>query len=130
MNAKVKNPFGWLEIYVDDITRAQKFYETVLQIKMVNMKMPEGMENMQMISFPWNEAEGGISGALVKMENMKPGAGGTLAYFSCEDCSEEIARVTNAGGIVYQEKFSIGDYGYCGICADTEGNSIGFHSMK
>ena len=32
---------------------------------MVNMEMPEGMENMQMIRFPWNETKGGISGALL-----------------------------------------------------------------
>ena len=125
-----KNPFTWLEIYVEDLARAQKFYETVLQIEMTTMPMPEGMGDFQMVSFPWAEGKPNISGALVKSEMMKPAAGGTLAYFACEDCATEIARVAAAGGKVCKEKFPIGDYGFCGICADTEGNMIGFHSMK
>ena len=38
--------------------------------------------------------------------------------------------VEKSGGKVLKEKFSIGNYGFCGICEDTEGNTIGFHSMK
>jgi predicted enzyme related to lactoylglutathione lyase len=34
---KAKNPFTWLEIYVDDLARAQKFYEEVLEIEMIAM---------------------------------------------------------------------------------------------
>ncbi|MFN2429208.1 MAG: VOC family protein, partial [Cryomorphaceae bacterium] len=33
MTAQPKNPFTWVEIYVEDMRRAQKFYEAVLQIK-------------------------------------------------------------------------------------------------
>jgi uncharacterized protein len=29
-----------------------------------------------------------------------------------------------------QPKMSIGDYGFCSIVMDTEGNTIGLHSMK
>ena len=29
----MKNPFTWVEIYVEDMQRAQKFYENVLQIE-------------------------------------------------------------------------------------------------
>ncbi|HNR20555.1 MAG: VOC family protein [Bacteroidetes bacterium] len=130
MATQTKNPFGWVEIYVDDTSRAQKFYETVLAIQMSELPMPEGMGNMKMISFPWAETERNISGALVKMDNMKPGTGGTLVYFSCDDCSVEESRVAGAGGKVLQPKMSIGDYGFCSIVMDTEGNSIGLHSMK
>ncbi|MBK9257320.1 MAG: VOC family protein [Saprospiraceae bacterium] len=130
MATNAKNPFTWVEIYVEDMSRAQKFYETVLEIQMTELPMPEGIDEMQMISFPWEENEKNISGALVKMEHMKPGSGGTLVYFACEDCSVEESRVTSAGGKVLQSKMSIGDYGFCSIAMDTEGNSIGLHSMK
>ncbi|WP_370870505.1 VOC family protein [Daejeonella sp.] len=35
MAAQAKNPFTWVEIYVDDMGRAQKFYESLLQIKRI-----------------------------------------------------------------------------------------------
>lgn len=130
MVLQTKNPFTWIEIYVEEMRRAQQFYETVLDIKMSLLPMPEGMNNMQMMSFPWVENGKNSSGALVKMNNMKPGQGGILVYFECEDCSVEESRVKNAGGEVLQSKMAIGDYGFCSIVIDTEGNSIGLHSMK
>lgn len=125
-----RNPFTWMEIYVSDMSRAQKFYETVLNIKMEALPMPEGMGEMEMVSFPWAENEPGISGALVKMEGMGPGPGGSLPYFACQDCSVEESRVEAAGGKVCQAKMSIGNYGFCSIVMDTEGNTIGLHSMS
>ena len=130
METTTKNPFTWVEIYVDDMSRAQKFYETVLNIELDELPMPEGMGEMQMMSFPWSENERNISGALVKMEHMKAGTGGTLVYFACDDCSLEESRVENAGGKVLQPKMAIGDYGFCSIVMDTEGNSVGLHSMS
>jgi len=129
MTTPTKNPFTWVEIYVNDMSRAQKFYETVLDVKLVEMPM-EGMGNLQMLSFPWAENEPNISGALVKMDDMGPGAGGTLAYFTCTDCSVEEARVEKAGGKILQPKMSIGEHGYCSIVMDTEGNHVGLHSME
>jgi uncharacterized protein len=47
------NPFGRIEIYVSDMTRAQSFYESVFQVKLENMAMPDGMDDgMQMLAFP------------------------------------------------------------------------------
>lgn len=133
--ATSKNPFVWTEIYVDDLTRAQKFYETVLEIEMSALPIPEGMDAanddcFEMVSFPGDMNAAGISGALVKSAAMKPGASGTLIYFGCKDCAVEISRAAKAGGKVLQEKMSIGQYGFCGTVKDTEGNVIGFHSME
>lgn len=130
MSAQPKNPFTWVEIYVDDMSRAQKFYETILDIKMVELPMPDGMNEMLMLSFPWAEGEKNISGALVKMQDVKPGNGGTIVYFDCDDCALEESRVENAGGKVLQAKMSIGNYGFCSMISDTEGNVVGLHSMK
>ena len=129
METNIKNPFTWVEIYVDDMIRAQKFYETVLQIKMIPMQTPGDFGDLEMLSFPWAEGESNISGALCRTSEMKPGAGGTLVYFACEDCAAESSRVAEAGGQVLQPKFPIGEHGFCSIVMDTEGNTIGLHSM-
>lgn len=132
-----KNPFVWTEIYVEDMDRAKKFYETVFDIEMNSLPVPTGMdvdksnENyFEMMAFPSNMSIYGVSGTLVKSNTYKPGAGGTLVYFGCDDCAVEMGRVAENGGKVLQDKMSIGEYGFCGICSDTEGNTIGFQSMK
>ena len=125
----MKNPFAWVEIYVSDMERAQKFYESVFNITMTPMQTPGEFGDLEMVSFPWVEDGHNISGALCKMSDMSPGNGGTLVYFGCDDCSVELSRVANAGGTVLQEKMSLGEHGFCGIALDSEGNSIGFHSM-
>ncbi len=130
MATPTKNPFTWVEIYVDNMGRAQKFYEAVLKIKMIPMQTPEDFSGLEMLSFPWAEGGTNISGALCKTREMKPGTGGTLVYFTCEDCATETSRVEAAGGQVLQEKFQIGEHGFCSVVMDTEGNTIGLHSMK
>ncbi|MBK9107581.1 MAG: VOC family protein [Saprospiraceae bacterium] len=130
MTAQAKNPFTWVEIYVEDMGRAQKFYESVLQINMVSLQAPGDFGDLEMLSFPWIEGGSNISGALCKTSHVKPGAGGTMVYFACDDCSVEESRVEDAGGKVLQVKMPIGDYGFCAVVMDTEGNSIGLHSMK
>lgn len=129
MSSNNRNTFTWVEIYVNDMQRARAFYEQVLQLELVDLETPESVGEMHMVSFPWKEGAPNISGALVKMADMKPGSGGTLVYFGCEDAGVEISRVEAAGGKVLQPKMAIGQYGFCGICMDTEGNTIGFHSM-
>ena len=125
-----KNPFTWIEIYVEDMSRAQKFYESVLQIEMVPMLTPGEIGDLEMVSFPFVDGAINTSGALCKTSSMKPGTGGPVVYFTCDDCAVESSRVINAGGQVLQEKFQIGEHGFCSICMDTEGNTIGLHSMK
>ena len=132
MNIK-RNPVGWFEIYVIDIDRAQAFYETVLNIQMQPLPQPDGMEDVfEMRMFPSdmeNDAPG-CGGTLCRMNGCKPGAGGTLIYFSCEDCGVEASRVAAAGGQLFREKFSIAPYGFIALFLDPDGNMIGLHSMN
>nr|WP_294234395.1 VOC family protein [Prosthecobacter sp.] len=103
-----RNPVGWFEIYVSDLARARAFYETVLNIQMQPMPVPDHMAGgFEMLKFPSdmeNQAPG-CGGTLCKMEGFRPGAGGTLIYFSCEDCGVVASRVASAGGRVFKEKF-------------------------
>lgn len=125
------NPVNWFEIYVDNMDRSTKFYATVLGESLSEMPVPEGIGSgdMQMVAFPYRDGAINSSGALVKSSNMKPGTGGTLIYFSCEDCAIEESRVEGAGGKVLQPKYQIGEHGFCSICMDTEGNTFGLYSM-
>ena len=123
-----KNPFTWVEIYVEDMVRARKFYETVFEIELLPMQAPGDAGDLEMWCFPWAQGESNISGALCKTSDVKPGPGGTMVYFTCDDCAIETSRVENAGGQVLQGKFPIGEHGFCSVAMDTEGNTIGFHS--
>jgi len=72
----------------------------------------------------------GCPGALVKVEGKDSGGGGTIVYFSCDDCGVEASRTVRNGGQIFKPKFSIGQYGFIALVIDTEGNMIGLHSMK
>jgi predicted enzyme related to lactoylglutathione lyase len=122
------NAIGWFDIYVKDMKRAATFYEKVLGLKLEKMGDPTG--ETQMMSFPGNMNSYGAAGALVKSAHSAPGAGGTMVYFSVDDCANEEARVAKAGGKVVRPKFSIGDFGWVSLCTDTEGNMFGLNSMK
>ncbi len=118
---------GFFDIYVNDIDRAQAFYETVLDTSLTPMGDPND-PTVQMRAFGDDFASHGAGGALVKLAHAKPGPGGSMVYFTCDDCAVEEARAVAAGGAVVAPKYSIGDHGFVSIIADTEGNNIGLHS--
>lgn len=120
---------GWFDIYVDDIDRAQAFYEAVLDTELTPMDDPND-PTAQMRAFGDDLTSHGAGGALVRLAHARPGAGGSMVYFSCQDCSVEEARVEAAGGTVVRSRFSIGDHGDVAIVVDTEGNAIGLHSPR
>jgi uncharacterized protein len=124
------NPVAWFEIYVQDMPRAKAFYEAVFQGSLTTMDNPDpdGFGGMEMCAFPSVEGQYGAPGALVKMPDC-PSGGSTLVYFACEDCAVEAARVVAHGGSLFKPKTPIGPYGHIALVVDTEGNTIGLHSM-
>ena len=122
------NSIGWFDVYVDDMDRAMAFYETVFQQQLELIGDPTGETVMR--SFPANMGAYGAAGALVKSPHARPGPGGTLIYFSVDDCAVEQARVAEAGGKVLRPKFSIGQFGWVALCMDSEGNMFGLSSMR
>jgi uncharacterized protein len=121
------NPVGWFEIYVQDMARARKFYEALLDTKLEKLESPTDLE---MWSWPGDQGKYGTPGALVKAEGVEPGGMGTMVYFMCQDCATQEARVPKLGGKIHRGKMSIGPYGFITLALDTEGNMIGLHSMK
>ncbi len=122
------NAVGWFDIYVAELDRAVLFYETVFACKLEPIGDPTG--ETQMMSFPTDMGLYGAGGTLSKSEFGRPGAGGTVVYFSVEDCAIEEARIVKAGGKVIRPKFSIGEFGWVTLCQDSEGNIIGLSSLK
>jgi predicted enzyme related to lactoylglutathione lyase len=123
-----ENPVRWFEIYVENMDRARRFYETVFGIKLEKLSVPDG--GLDMYAFPMSDKLPGAGGALVRMEGVRPTPGGTLVYFGCEDCATEASRVNQAGGRIERAKMSIGEYGHIVLAFDSEGNMIGLHSMS
>lgn len=128
---KAKNPIVWFEIYVDDMARARKFYETVLSLELEDMETPDTVAaDMKMVSFPMEMGGDGAAGALVKMAGFKAGGTSTIVYFRSEDCAIEEGKIENAGGEVFQSKQSIDEFGFMVLAKDSEGNMFGIHSQK
>jgi predicted enzyme related to lactoylglutathione lyase len=121
-----RNPVNWFEIYVQNMDRARKFYEAVLQVSLHRIGGPD----LEMWSFPQNFDLYGSSGALVRYPEKSSGVNSTIVYFSCEDCAVEAARVAENGGKLEREKMSIGQFGYIALALDPDGNMFGLHSTS
>ena len=70
------NPVGWFEIYVQDIDRAQKFYEAVLGVSLTDLPTP-GTDQLKMKVFtpPGENAmeRPGSTGTIVHMPGFPSG---------------------------------------------------------
>ena len=129
MNTKRdRNPVGWFEIYVQEMERAKAFYEKTFGVTLQRLESADA--EVELWAFPMLPDAPGCPGALVKMPGKGSGAGGSIIYFSCEDCSVEAARAVENGGGIQKAKFAIGQYGFIAMILDTEGNMVGLHSMK
>lgn len=120
------NPVAWFEIYVQDMDRAKAFYEAVFGVQLSKLEVP----GVEMWAFDMRQDSYGAAGSLVSMPGVPSGGNSVLVYFSCEDCAVEAAKAAQAGGVIFKDKFSIGQYGAIALVIDTEGNIIGLHSMR
>jgi len=122
------NAINWFEISVTDITRATKFYETILEIKTTSMEMM----GMKMAMFPYDPAKGKVGGALVQSQMHTPGPTGAVIYLNANpDLDLALNRIEKAGGKMLMPKTLIDENtGYMAFFSDTEGNTVGLHSNK
>lgn len=123
-----ENALNWFEIPVNDIKRATKFYETIFGIK---MEQQEQM-GMKMAFFPYEPANGKISGGLVEGPMHKPSADGAKVYLNGNpDLGNVLSKVEAAGGKITMPKTKISDeIGYMAFFIDSEGNAGALHSNK
>lgn len=124
----MKNAISWIEIPATNLDRAQRFYESVLNITLSRLDLP----NIRMRMFPIDDPMG-VGGALVESGGFhKPSAtDGPLVYLNANpDVQKVLDRVVAAGGKVVVPKTQISpEYGYMAVIIDCEGNRIAFHSI-
>ena len=123
-----KNAISWFEIPTTNIDRAQKFYETIFDIKMV----PMDTSDLQMRMFPITDMMG-VGGALsYNADFYKPSStDGPLIYLNANpDVQVVLDKVEAAGGQIMVPKTMISpEYGSMAVIIDSEGNRIALHSV-
>ncbi len=81
MNEKMSsqtNALNWFEIPAIDISRAKKFYETIFEIKMEEMEMPD----MKYAMFPFDPMMAKVAGGLAQSPMHVPSATGSIIYLN------------------------------------------------
>ena len=123
-----KHAISWFEIPTADINRAQKFYETIFDISMVSLDLPQ----IKMRLFPIEDMMN-IGGALTfNKEFYSPSAtSGVLLYLNGNpDLQKVLDRIDTAGGKIVVPKTQISpEYGYMAVFIDSEGNRVALHSV-
>ena len=123
-----KNAISWFEIPTIDLGRAQKFYETILDVKLISLDTP----NIKMRMFPI-EDQTGVGGSLVHTNgfHIPSLTDGPLIYLNGNpDVQLILNKVESAGGKIIVPKTQISPaFGYMAVINDTEGNRIAFHSI-
>jgi uncharacterized protein len=125
----MNNAISWFEIPTADIERAATFYETIFNIKLNPLDLP----NIKMRMFPLNDMMTQVGGALVKSDGFhKPSAtDGPLVYLNGNpDLQNVLDKVEAAGGKIMVPKTEISpEYGCMAVFIDTEGNRMALHSV-
>ncbi|MEO8860169.1 MAG: VOC family protein [Ginsengibacter sp.] len=124
---KNSNSINWFEIPALDVARAQKFYETIFDLKMSPM---QEMMGMKMVSFPVDMGNGKASGALVQSQMHKPSTDGCVIYLNADPKIQTVIdRIEKAGGKVAMPRTEITpEIGYMAFLIDTEGNKVALHA--
>jgi predicted enzyme related to lactoylglutathione lyase len=121
------NSINWFEIPALDISRAKKFYESIFEINMEEMEIP----NMKYAMFPFDPAKAKVAGGLAQSPMHTPSSTGSIIYLNANpDLQNVLDRIEKAGGKVTMPKTSIGQNGFMAFFFDTEGNIMALHSNK
>lgn len=125
----MNNAISWFEIPTTNISRAQKFYETIFGCTMVAIDLP----NIKMRMFPLEDMQNDVGGALVDSGGFhKPSlTEGPLIYLNANpDVQLILDKVVAAGGSIMVPKTAISEaFGFMGVFIDTEGNRMALHSI-
>lgn len=125
------NILTWFEIPVTNLDRAQKFYETILDIEMVRRIDGEN----EGVFFPFDPnviqaTSGRVTGVLSKSERNKPSGNGTVVYINASPTIQTVLdKVEKAGGKVISAKIQIPP-GFIALIIDSEGNKVGLHAEE
>ncbi|MFO0470112.1 MAG: VOC family protein [Pseudomonadota bacterium] len=118
----------WFELPARDLDRAQRFYETLLQVRLRR----ESMGPVRTLAvFPY--AAPGVGGCLMNAPDLAPAAdgGGALVYLDTGRAGLDaaLARLPSAGGRQLGPKVTLpAGMGEFAHIEDSEGNRVGLHA--
>ena len=115
----------WFEIPVNDLDRAQHFYEAVFSVSLTPIKVTSA----QLLVFPMQDGAPGAAGALIAGAHNSPSHDGPIVYFSVDDIDTKLKRIENFGSEILLEKTPLGEHGFIAHFEDSEGNRIALHSL-
>ena len=120
----MKNYISIFEIPATDISRAIKFYQAILDIKIEKMDIP----GMQMGILPYEKQM--VTGVIIKGEGYQPSTDGVTIYLNGGDNLQTILdRIDKNGGeIIVPKTLHADENGYFAMFLDSEGNKMGLHS--
>ncbi len=125
------NVLTWFEIPVQEIHRAKKFYETILNIEMTI----RADNDAEAVFFPHDPnviqaTSGRITGVLSKSDKNSPSINGTLVYINASPFIQDVLdKVETAGGKIIVPKTKM-NAGFIAVIIDSEGNRVGLHAEK
>ena len=122
----MKKLVSFFEIPAADFSRAVKFYEAVLNLKLNVLDC--GTEKMAF--FP--EEEEVTPGAISWAADFLPSKNGVLVSLNVEDMEETLSCIKENGGSIVREKTKIESdcRGYFAMFSDSEVNTLGLYSDK
>ncbi len=128
-----KNAISWFEIPSLNLEKAQQFYESVLQVTMQRMTMGPS----ECAVFPYDEAAGGVGGAIIcgpSAPVTATGAGsGVLVYLHSTSHSIDVLlqRAMAVGGSVALPRTALPPgLGFMASILDLDGNKVGLHALS
>jgi hypothetical protein len=125
------NAVTWFEIPVSNMKRAKEFYETVLNIKLVDTGGEKRGEEMVLFPRLPDVSMGRtdmVSGSLIKSDRLHPSGDGIMIYLNANPSIDKaIARIEKAGGEIILPKTK-NPAGWVCIFTDSESNKIGIYS--
>ena len=120
-----QNALSWFEIPAADLTRATRFYETVLETKL----QADTVGSIRLAIFPYRQP--GVGGCVIAGDGYAPARAGTLVYLSVAALDAALERATGAGGSVALPRTALPDgMGFYAHIVDSEGNRVGLHAMR
>lgn len=120
----MKSMISIFEIPATEFSRATKFYESILDVKIQEIDM----QGTQMGLFPSDGKS--VSGVIIQGEGYNPSANGVVIYLNGGDNLQYILDKIeiNGGQIIVPKTLIDKENGYFAMFLDTEGNRIGLHS--
>lgn len=123
-NSNMNTFVSIFEIPATDISRAIKFYESILNLDIQAMEFP----GVEMGLFPYENQL--VTGVIMKGEGYTPSSEGVTLYLNGgENLQVILDKVEENGGKILIPKTPHADeIGFFAIFLDSEGNKLGLHS--